>query len=242
MKKFITLGFIDNNIYLLFLLAIVLIIKDYIESFIGKIKYDFYIKGFGESIGFMPTIFIPFFFKEKNKIVCSKEKIKDYFLLFIVYGIFRGLVITFHFSDKNIYRVSILCTNQIAKLIILFVIYFFLFKYKIYNHHIVSLVLFSVFSVIVDAIPKNFLKIETGDWFHIIIDITEVSLYCYIKYMMYYKYHKYWNIIFFQGVYNLIYSLIAISIRIILEGNAQFVCNYFSKENISTTLEMFFLV
>ena len=85
MKKFISLGLIDRNIYLPFLLAAFLIFSGYIGGFVPKADYSYYIKGFGTSFGFMLARLIPCIFRIKSEISfkknCTKSNIKDYFFL-----------------------------------------------------------------------------------------------------------------------------------------------------------------
>ena len=61
-----------------------------------------------------------------------------------------------------------------------------------------------------------------------------------MKYMLDSKYHKYWDIIFFQGVFNFIYMSIAVIIRIKIDNDSSFIKGYFSQDQIGPVSAIFF--
>ena len=171
---------------------------------------------------------------------CNKNNFKDYSLFFIFYGIYRGAVLVVHFTEFNTSRISALCTNQSLEIISFLVITTLFLKYKYYIHNIISLISFCIFSAIIDLISGNLLKIESIDLLYSIVIITEDFFYCYMKYMIDNKYHKYWDIIFFQGVFYFIFMSIAIIIRIKIEGDASFIAGYFSEDQIGPVSAIFY--
>ena len=68
----------------------------------------------------------------------------------------------------------------------------FLLKYNYYIHHLISIVIFCILSIIIDLLLKNFLLIE---YKYIYVDIIyiadDIIFFCYIKYMMYNLYYQY---------------------------------------------------
>ena len=244
MKKFISLGLIDRNIYLPFLLAAFLIFSGYIGGFVPKADYSYYIKGFGTSFGFMLARFIPCIFRIKSEISfkknCTKNNIKDYFFFFIVYGIYRAAVLTVHFTEFSTKRLSSLCTTQSLEIIFLLVITRLFLKYKYYIHNIISLISFCIFSTIIDLIAGSLQQLQLIDSLYSGVVITEDLFYCFMKYMLDSKYHKYWDIIFFQGVFNFIYMSIAVIIRIKIDNDSSFIKGYFSQDQIGPVSAIFF--
>ena len=244
MKKLITIGLIDKRLFLPFISAAFLIISGYIGEYVPKANSSYYIKGFGTSFGFMLARIIPCVLRYQTELSpnknCNKNNIKDYTLFFVFYGIYRASVLTVHFTEYNTSRISALCSNQSIEIISFLVITALFLKYKYYIHNIISLISFCIFSAIIDLISGNLLKIQSIDLLYIIVIVTEDFFYCYMKYMIDKKYHKYWDIIFFQGVYNFIYMSIAVIIRIKIDDDASFIAGYFSEDQIGPVSAIFY--
>ena len=244
MKKLITIGIIDKRLFLPFLLAAFLIASSYIGNYVPKANYSYYISGFGTSFGFMLARLIPYLFRYPTNLSpkknCNKGNIKDYFLFFIFYGIFRAAVLVVHFTEYDKSRISPLCFNQSIEIINYLIISSLFLKYKYYIHNIISLISFCVFSALIDLIAGNLLKVQPIDLLYIIVILTEDIFYFYMKYMLDNKYHKYWDIIFFQGVYYFIIMSIAVIIRIKIDDDASFISGYFSEDQIGPVSAIFF--
>ena len=244
MKKLITLGLIDKNIFLPFLLAIFLIINSYVGAYIPEANQSYYIAGFGQSIGFMLARFIPCIFKYDTEISfkknCTKNNIKDYFFFFIFYTLFRGAALTNHFIEFDTSRVSFLSSTQSIQIIILLILTKIFLKYNYYIHNIISLILFCIFGALVDLASGSFKDLKLVDGYYFFVIVTESIFYCSMKYMMDKKYHKYWDIIFFQGIYNFIYIMISVFIRAKIDNDASFIPNYFSQKEIGPVFAIFF--
>ena len=89
---------------------------------------------------------------------------------------------------------------------------FILLKYKYHKHHIVSLIIFFVLGVTSDFIMKSYFAIKyTYFYVYIYYVIVEVSLFCYLKYMMDKLYYQYTEIILFWGLTGLIVKLFIFS-------------------------------
>ena len=104
------------------------------------------------------------------------------------------------------------------EIIILCLITRFFLKYKYYIHHIISLNIFLILSIIMDIILQNFQAITTKFVIYVIIfSIIEATDYSYIKYMMDVKYHSLYNMIFFRGVSEFFSNSIIFSIELIIK-------------------------
>ena len=243
MKKFITLGLIDKKIFLPFILAAYLIATSYIGAYLPSIKQSYYISGFGVSFGFMLAKLIPYILRYPSdnsfSKICTKNNIIDYIICFIIYGIFVGITIYNHFIEYDTKRVGVLISNQSLEIIVLLVISWLCLKYKYYIHNLISLVSFCFFSVIIDLVPGNLQQLQPKDGYYAFVIIFEDLFYCFMKWMMDRKYHKYWDIIFFQGIFFFIYIIIATIIRIKIDG-IDFIKNYFSKDEIGAVSAIFF--
>ena len=246
MKYLIILGKSDKKILLPFLLAAFLIITDYLGGLIPKIEYSYYVVDYGTSFGFMLIRLIPIIlrYKTKNSISksCNKKNFKDYSIFFLFYTIYRAAVLTVHFTGFVTKRISLLCSSQSLEIIALLVISRVFLKYRYYIHNIISLLSFCICNIIIDLITGSLLKLQAIDLAYSGVIISEVLFYYVMKYMLDNKYHKYWDLIFFQGVYLLLYTTISVLIRIKINGNTDFFINYFSKDQIGPVLGIFFLI
>ena len=113
-------------------------------------------------------------------------------------------------------------------------------KYKYYIHNIISLLSFCFFNTIIDLITGKLIKLKPIDFLYYGVLITEETFYCCMKYMLDKRYHKYWDLIFFQGAFLLIYTIISVFIRIKINGNSDFIDNYFSIDKIGPVCAIFF--
>ena len=244
MKAPIILGSFDIKILLPFLLAAFLILSGYLGGFVPKADKGSYIGDFGISCGFMLVRFIPCILRYKATISfsknCNKNSLIDYSLFFLFYAIFRGAVLVVHFTGFDTSRVGVLCSNQSLEIIVLLIMSALILKYRYHIHNIISLLLFCIFSAIIDIIPGNLAKLKSIDFAYSGVIIAEDIFYCYMKYMLDNKYHKYWDLIFFQGVFNFIFTIIAVIIRIRIDDDASFISNYFSKSEIRAVVSIFF--
>ena len=242
MYKLFKLGLIDKKLFLPVILAVFLIVTGFIYNAIPKVESAYYVEAFGVAIGFMLAGFIPCIFKYNSKVKSeklNKSDVKDYFLFFISYGIYRAAVLIVYFTEFDTSIVSLLTIDQGLEIIVLLLINYLLMKYKYYRHNVISLLCFFVFALLVDIVSGNLVHLIAKDSLYIIVVITEGIFMCHMKYMMDKRYHKYWNIIFFQGLFYFIYMTIAIIIEIKLKGNANFIINYFTEENIKGVILLF---
>ena len=98
-------------------------------------------------------------------------------------------------------------------------------KTKYYIHNIISLILFCIFSIINDIIFKYFKYIELISFLFLLPNLFEDILCCYMKYLIDKKFHSYWNILFFFGLYYFIIYGIEFIIIIIKDPNNNSIFN-----------------
>ena len=194
----------------------------YFKYFPGD-DVDQYFYNFGVSIGELIIFFIPYIFKYRNyyknknakKKKCTKNNIFDYFFLILLYLLKKFCV----FFEENFYDSSSdsLCTMEAFEIIIIFLITKFFMKYKYYIHHTISLIIFLILSIRMDIILENFKLLTISSMlFLIIYSIIEAFYYCYMKYMIYEKYHSIYNMIFLCGVVEFFSNLIIFGIMFII--------------------------
>ena len=115
-------------------------------------------------------------------------------------------------DDEN---TSYICTMEALEIIMMCLATKFFLKYKYYIHHLISLIIIVISSIIMDFLPH----LETISIhflvFFIIYSIVEVSYYCYIKYLIDVKYHSLYNMIFFCGMADFILICCYFSVIII---------------------------
>ena len=244
MAKFIiSIGLIPNKIHFSALyLVFYLIFLIFLEIAPKNNNYNEDVKYFASDIGLIVSgIIIHYVTKNKKKRMKRKKKFIYKFFLFLSRFISYGLI--------NIYKYIIPITvylNRIIsssidtlEIIILTLITFYFLKYKCYIHHIISILIFCIFSVIIDSILGNFSLINYKYiYIDILMVINEVIYICYVKYMIDKLYYQFWSIIVIVGISNLIvhvFYFILISI-IQYENNIDGIVfnikNYFSETKI----------
>jgi len=228
MSKFpIICGILGKKLYLTILLALVLILYIELKGLIPTGNDIPLINNLGGPVIEMLSVFIPYIFKLKGKSKASKKKctksnFKDYFIFCLITFLFFG--INYFIEDLNIVALSVnvmwigLCFQMIC--------YFFLsmiiLKSKYYIHNIISLILFCIFTVIIDLIIENLKYIELKSFLFFIPNLVDNILSCYMKYLIDKKYHSYWNVLFFFGLFIFIVYTTEFIIKIKKEPNTIF--------------------
>ena len=244
------LGTIDKKLLIPLLLSIVYLILNIYEYFYPANDSNIFIDYFGYSLGQISALIIPKIFKikrntKKSEKKCAKGNIKDYFFLILI-GTLLAVIqaITTIFMDKESIQ---LCIAEGFQIIIIFFITLLFMKYKYYIHHIISLIIFVILSIVIDIMLNNIKKIEIETILtETAYGILESTCYCYIKYMMETKYHYYWNILFFLGITNLIINSSAFFVLFSIKkstNNPDILKNidYYSKENIGEIIIRFLI-
>ena len=223
-KSPIIFGIIGKKIYLTLLLALVLILHSNIKDLIPKGNDIPLINNLGGSVLEMISIFIPYIFKFKDKsktttIKCTKNIFIDYFIFLLIILLILGtskLIEYFNIQADSLNSIDMgICIQMICYILLSLII----LKSKYYIHHIISFILFCIFTVIIDLIFENFGIITFGSFLLILPNLLDDLFCCYQKYLIDKKYHSYWNILFFYGLYSFISDLIQMIIILIKDPN-----------------------
>ena len=216
----IIFGPLNKKLFLPLILCITqiiyIIINEYSLGESNEIILHLFLLSFGEmSIKLLPLLLkINNKSEEKEKII-KKKKCLHYFLICFLYIMDASLIGGVSFAEihlldiKAYYTGSNLFPNNdfiimSIELVFLLCISICLLKYKYFRHHIISLIIFTIFGIISDILINNYENLN-GYFFLIqFMRILEVGVnatyYCFQKYMMEKLYYPYWNIAFVPGV------------------------------------------
>ena len=146
---------------------------------------------------------------------------KSYFILFLILTFYRipDVLEIFILNDKNeenfVYKQ--LFINDSLEIIFISLTTYFLLKYKYYIHHIISVVIFIILSVINDLLLDNYINVNLYTILSSILYVVVNGIYySYLKYMIEYKYLYFLDILFFAGVFNFITYFISFILYIIV--------------------------
>ena len=225
-KFFISLG-ITNKKMLFPLIYIILYI--FVNIYNNNINIEnnevfIFIDGFGFSLGELSSFFVGQIIKYRR--ICLKKKKKskkqlilDYLYLFLINFAFTLMrLISLFFikkekeEDTDNYDLLI---NDALVAIIMTIITRFALKYKYYIHHIISLILIVILSVIMDLVLGHFSRANVFTVINSILYVLSDSiLYLYYKYLMEKKYYNFTDILFVVGIFDSV--LFSLSLGIIL--------------------------
>ena len=231
MSKFpIIFGIIGKKLFLTILLALTLILYKVLKNLIPKKNDIILINNLGGSLLEMSSIFIPCVFKfkgksENSKRKCTKALFINYFILFLIILSIRGINILIEYLNIKALSVSIIWIGLCFQMIFYIILSIIILKTKYYIHNIISLILFCIFSIINDIILKYFKYIELISFLFLLPNLFEDILCCYMKYLIDKKFHSYWNILFFFGLYYFIIYGIEFMIIIIKDPNNNSIFN-----------------
>ena len=226
MSKFpIICGIIDKKLYLTILLALIIIIQSFGTKIPKGNNCDLINSLIGSALE-MLSVFIPQIFKFKGDAStrkCSKILFRNYFILFLIilldFGFWKILA-TFELGSTFFDVMWIVLCFQ---MIIYFLLSIIILKTKYYIHHIISSILFCIFTVVIDFIFDNFKGFKSSYLLTIITYLFYNLQYFHIKYMFDKKYHNYWNILFFIGLFYFIINIIDFIIIIIKDPYNNFI-------------------
>ena len=220
----VSLGIIDKK---LFLPLLYVIIKFSNSIYWHYHKYNIislFIESFGYSISQIMTIFLRRAFKytgiHKNKKAFTQSRFKDIFFLFLLelfYILSCLLEVLFESDEEEIDFSKELYINDAIEIIFITIVTYFILKYKYYKHHVISIVAFILFAVIIDILLGNFSNIDS---FLVIASIlyilVETLLYGYFKYLLEIKYYYFLDILLIDGIINISTYLITFIIIIFI--------------------------
>ena len=223
-KSIIILGQISKILFMPFLLAFTQIIYIIFIGFYPEKENDTVVHGIVLSLSQMYIKLFPLILKIDNKDKINKnmpttKKFFRYFLLGALF-LFDGILVFAvdilqtilkdkkeTFTATNLFPHNDFILMSIEMIFLVF-ISICLLKYKYFKHHIISLIIFTIFGIICEAILYNY---DDIDWAFILIkfiSILEVGVnatyVCYQKYLMEKFYFPYWNVAFVPGVVMLV--------------------------------------
>ena len=228
MSKFpIICGILGKKLYLTILLALVLILYIELKGLIPTGNDIPLINNLGGPVIEMLSVFIPYIFKLKGKSKASKKKctksnFKDYFIFCLITFLFFGINYFIEYLNIVALSVNVMWIGLCFQMICYFFLSMIILKSKYYIHNIISLILFCIFTVIIDLIIENLKYIELKSFLFFIPNLVDNILSCYMKYLIDKKYHSYWNVLFFFGLFIFIVYTTEFIIKIKKEPNTIF--------------------
>ena len=223
-KSPIIFGIIGKKIYLTFLLAFIMILYSIFKQLIPQGNDISLINKLGGSVLQMLSVFIPYILKFKDKSKTSKMKCTkiifiDYFIFLLIILLILGISKLIEYFNIQAISVNSIYIGECFQMICYILLSLVILKSKYHIHHIISFILFSIFTVIIDLIFGNFQVLESASFLYIIPNLVDDLLACFQKYMIDKKYHSYWNILFFFGLFSFIIYSIELIIIIIKDPN-----------------------
>ena len=213
-KCIFSLGNFDKKLKWIIAFSITQIILNFIDYYYPKEKVHQIMDSYAISIGQMSSLLIPKIFRFEDNIIkkgeiCTKKNIKYQGLLWLINLLLYGNIAASSFivvGSLDTPHNSILCTKEALEIILLTLFTFLFLKYRYYIHHIISLIIFCMFSIIIDLILQNYQKglIELPlmkiimDSFSIVLEIIN---FCYEAYMLNSLYYHFWTLSFSLGLF-----------------------------------------
>ena len=218
----ISYGAVDKKLLILVIMTLVRIIDTIFESEFGEEYLEDVVSGLLREVGpIITAIILIFTLKQKpNKIKKSKKHFKYVFILLLLRIVKTCYERVFPFVVKDsTYRFGrLLNTTNGLEINLITLGTFLLMKYKYYIHHMLSMFLFLALSITNDFIIKSYFSIKYNYFYiYILYLIEEVSVYCFIKYMMDKLYYQYMEVLLYWGITGLLSKIIVISSLIIYE-------------------------
>ena len=219
---FISFGVIDKKLLILVLVIIVNLINLFINNGLEEEYRNDILSSLIEEVG--PIIggtILLFTLKQKKKTTKENKKSFKYILILFLLRLGRSCyerIFPYVVTDDTYRFGRILNTSNAVEINLTTLETFLLLKYRYYIHHMISLVIFFVLGITNDFIMRSYYIIKY-DYFYIYIYflVIEVSLFCYLKYMMDKLYYPYMEVLLFWGITGLIEKLLIFSGMIIYE-------------------------
>ena len=188
----------------------------------------FYLECFGmstaESLIFFVSIIIKYAFKKKsNKNPQNQNYIKDFFFPFFnsCISCSRWCFTLFRFEinyndDEKIDISRDLYINNAGVLLFITLSTFLILKYKYYIHHVLSIIIIIILSLIIDLVLENYTHSNTFSLIGSIgFIIADGLLYTYLKYLIENKYYFFLDVFYIYGMLYFFCYLISFIIFII---------------------------
>ena len=225
MKNFpISVGKIEKKLILIILLALTHILYYVFKNLVPKGNDISTINGIAGSLSLMLAKIFPCIFKyqsksRKSEKNCTIINIKHYSILFLIIASVKGAGKFENRLELKVLAVTNIWLGLCFKMIFYIIYSIIILKSKYYIHNIISVILFSVFTIIIDYIFEYLNYLELSSFISLLPHILDDLLSVYMKYMIDKKYHSYWNILFFMGLDCLIIYSIEFIINIKTDSN-----------------------
>ena len=216
----ISYGQIDKKLIFIVIIAIARTVNlIVIKEVPGKYSNDLF-RSLEDEIGpiIIGTILLfAFKYKQKDK---NRKNVKYLIILFFLKGIKHSYEILYaYFVQEPKYDNSILLnTGNGLEIILMSFGTYILLKYKYYIHHYISSIIYCTLGIVIDLILRNYFILNYKYiYLFLIVILNEVSIYCYLKYMMDKLYYHYTEVILYWGITGLLVKLIIYSSLITYE-------------------------
>ena len=219
----ISYGRLDKKLILILLFTILREVYTIIMDNAPDDYHYFRLDALSEDLGYALAGIIMYliFKKKKNPKEKDKRSFKYLIILFCLIAIKSSYEHVYHYAihynqNYNYYRI-LNAVNGI-EIILMSVATFLIFKYKYYLHHIITMIIYCILGFSIDIILGNFKDISYDYvYFFIIFIISEVLIYCFIKYMMDKIYYHYTEVLLYHGIFSVIIKILIYSGFIIYE-------------------------
>ena len=219
---FISFGVIDKKLLLLVITIIINTINLIINNELPEEYWNDTLASLMEEMGsIIGGIILIFTLKQKQKE--TKQDQKSFKYIFILFLLRFGrscyeLIFPYIVTDTNYRFNRILNTTNAIEINLTTIGTFLLLKYKYYIHHIISLIIFFILGITNDFIMKSYFIIKYNYFYvYIYFVVIEVSVFCYLKFMMDKLYYQYMEVLLYWGLTGLIEKLIILSGKLIYE-------------------------
>ena len=216
----IIFGKLNKKFLLPLILAIsqiiyVIINNYYLEKHNEMILHMFLLSIAEISIKLFPLILKINIDVETEEKPAKQKKCLHYFILCIIFigdwfliSLIRAFEIAYLNAKESFISSNFFPLNDFIimtfEMIFLVVISIYLFKYKYFKHHFISIIIITIFGIIVEILLNDYENMNGYFVLSKFMRIIEVGLnalyYCYQKYMMEKLYYPYWNIAFIPGM------------------------------------------
>ena len=227
-KSPIIFGRINKRLLLPVFLSLTQIILQIVNNFYFPDKKDIVSSLYSLALGQIIIKFLPCILKISKDDESKKEKeVKQrkclhYFILCLLFLLERGLhsgsIVAAKlllqepaiYTDSNLFMVQDFLILSI-EMAFMAVFSRCLLKYKYFNHHIISIIIFIVLGIACEIIIRKYSQENdyTGKYKYyaiiygikILNSLFDAFYFCYEKYMMEVYYYPYWNIAFIPGIF-----------------------------------------
>ena len=252
---FLKIGLVNKKIIMIVIASLLYIIMDIIEYYSGMCDLHIILDTYTRGISYTAIIIVPIILNRldknkketKEKSECSKKCILHFSLLYLVYiGIIGSTLYINSLKSKEpentedfqVSHYSGICSEEALEIVFIVIISKFLLKMRLYIHHYIGLITFTILSFAID-ICFNLSLFKPGYFFVIIYSIElffDALFITYEKYMMDKLYYSPYVGLFFLVACVFFTILILIKGNMLYDGKSyklQSFSDYFDENGIS---------